>query len=130
MATDIGTGTTITWGTSSFAAELLDLNWTGISRGAIPTSHMGTSGYHTKIPTDLIDGGEVEVDYHFDPTAANLQPPIAAAPETITITPAGGNDTFAFTGFVTAVSRVMPFEDKMVGSFTITVGDDVTHNIT
>jgi hypothetical protein len=130
MATDVGTGTTITFGTSSFAAEVLDINWDGLERGSIQTSHQGTTGYHTHKPKDLIEGGEITVDFHVDASATNLQPPIAAAPETITIAPGGDNDTFAFTGFVTRVSRLFPFEDKMQGSFTIKVADDVTHSVT
>jgi hypothetical protein len=53
--TDIGTGTTFTF--SGFTMQLLSIAWDGVSRGAIDTSHMGTTGGRTKMPTDFYYGG-------------------------------------------------------------------------
>jgi hypothetical protein len=40
---NVATGTTITFVTSTFTANLMNVNWSGIKRPAIPTTHMGTA---------------------------------------------------------------------------------------
>lgn len=74
------------------------------------------------MPGDLVDDGDVTVDIHFDPDS---QPPISAAPETITITfplPAGQSTAgkVVGTGFISAWSWGDPLEDKMTARMTIT----------
>lgn len=121
MAQDVGTGTTIAFGTSSFTADVMSINASGIERGEYETSHMGTTGSKTFSPTDLIDQGEIEMEFAFDPDA---QPPIGGATETITITfplPAGGTTaaTLIGSGFVKAWQWGAELEEKMTGSATI-----------
>jgi len=82
-ATD-GTGATITFGTSTFAAELVDLSWDGRTRDALKSTHMGTTGSHTYIPADLVDGGEVTATFHFNCTDATATL-LGAAAETVTV---------------------------------------------
>ncbi len=120
---DVGTGTTIVFGTSSFSAELLSINGNDISREDIDVTHMGSSAYKEFMPSDLIDGGSIDIEIAFDPDA---QPPIAAAAETITITfpiPAGSASgaTFVFTGYINTWSWTDPLEDKMTATATIKV---------
>ena len=130
MADLIGTGTTISFGTSTFNGEILSVKAKGESRGVVQTSKMSTTGYHTKLPKLLVDGGSVDVELAFDPTAAANLPPITADPETITITFPKSSDSVttqasvAFTGFVSAWDWGAPFEDKLTGSMTIEVADD------
>lgn len=135
MAVDIGTGTTIVFGTSGFNAEVTDVDWGGLSREAIETTHLGTAvagagkvGSKTYIPGDLSDPGEISLTGHFNP---NLKPPMEAAAETITVTfplPAGGTTpaTWVASGFMTAFAETTPLEDKM--GFTATI--KITGNIT
>lgn len=120
---DIGTGIAIAFGTSSFSAELLALNGNDISREDIDTTHMGTTAYRTFMPSALVDGGTIEMEFGFDP---DEQPPIEAAPETITITfplPSGMSTaaTLAFTGYINSWSWGAPLEDKMTGTATMKV---------
>lgn len=123
MATDIGTGTTVTFGTSAFSFDLLAVNWDGITREVVNTSHMGTTTAHTKMPTDLKDSGQIQVEGAY---IATLDPPIDAAAETITIAPAGGGNTWAASAFMTNFSIGIPLEDKMTFSATLEVTGDIT----
>lgn len=125
---DVGTGTTIVFGTSSFAAEVLQINGENVSRAVIDTSHMGTTGARTKMPGDLHDEGEVTMNIAFNP---NNEIPVDAAVETITITfpvPSGDSNgaTAAGSGFISGYSWTDPLEDKMTADITITWADDVT----
>jgi hypothetical protein len=121
-ADDVGTGTTIAFGTSAFVAHLLSVNGSDITRPVIDSTHMETTGERTKIFGDLFDAGSVECEIAFDP---DLQPPIGAAVETITITfpvPTGmaTGATLIGTGACTAWSWTDPLEDKMTATLTVT----------
>lgn len=125
MATGIGTGTTITFGTSAFSADILDVSGPNLQRGSVDLSHMGTTTARTFVPTDLYDGGEVTFDILFDP--ADALPPINGDAETITIDPAGvgATDTLQFSGFMTGFEYGFPFEDRMTASVTVKVAGAV-----
>lgn len=119
---DVGTGCTITWGTSTFSPELLDLSQGDIARTVVDISDMGTTGARRKMAGDLYDAGELEVEILFDPDDV---PPVTAAAETITITfpvPAGKTTgaKVAGTGFISNWRWGAPLEDRMTASFTIT----------
>jgi hypothetical protein len=125
MATDIGTGSTITF-SSSYFAEILSISWGGISRGAVNISHMGTAGGHTFMPTDLYDPGELTVELHLDQDTIM---PIASATEVVTVTiPKGGTSTAKWTaaGFMTGFEWTSPLEDKEVATATIKFSDEIT----
>jgi len=120
---DVGTGTTIAFATSSFTAELLALNGNDITRADIDVSHMGSTAYMEYQPGALVDGGSIDIEIGFDP---DVQPPVSAAAETITITfpVASGNSsgaTFVFTGYVNTWSFAVPLEDRMTATATIKV---------
>lgn len=96
LGTTLGFGTTVAW-----SPDYLSVAGPNVSRGALQTSHLGTSGgYHTFDPNDLADGGEYTAEFFWD--EADGFPPVIAAKETITVT---NNDTGAateaFSGFVT-----------------------------
>ncbi len=120
---DVGTGSTIAFGTSAFTAEIMNINGNDMfSREDIDTTHMGTTGYRTYMPSDLVEGGTVDFEFAFDP---DEQPPIGAA-ETITITfpIAAGNSsgaTLVFTGYIKTWSFSDPLEEKMTANATIKV---------
>jgi hypothetical protein len=99
---DQGTGITITF-SSGFFAEIVNVRIMGISRGAVDTTHSGTSTWKTFKPSDLVDGGELEVEIHTRQTA--IGPPITGSAETVTITlPLSAGTTEAeisFSAFIT-----------------------------
>jgi hypothetical protein len=123
MACDLGTGTTITFGTSSFAFELLEVNESGESREAIDCTHMGTSATRAFVPGDLTDGGSITVRGHY--TGAQ-DPPIDAAAETITIDWGGSGLTCAFSGFMTNFAAGAQIEEKMEFTAEIKVAGAIT----
>lgn len=114
---DIGTGTTLTF-SSSFFGEIVNLGWTGIERGAIDFTHLGSTVAREFKPTDLYDPGELAVEVHFD---SNTFPPMSTTAETVTVTfPGGGTtDTWACAGFLTSFGQGTPLEDKMTANGTI-----------
>jgi len=123
MAADVGTATTIVFGTSAFTAEVKSLNGTDVTREDIDVTHMGSTTYMEFQPSDLADGGSIEMEIHFDPDAI---PPISGAAETITITfplPAGQTTPadLVFTGYVNSWSWEAPLEEVMTAEVTIKV---------
>ena len=123
MAMDVGTGCTVVFGTSGFTADIMSLNGSDITREDIDVTHMGSTGYKEFQPSDLVDGGTVEMEIGFDP---DEQPPISGAAETITITfpvPSGGASgaTFVFVGYVNSWTWTAPMEEVMTATITIKV---------
>lgn len=115
---DVATGTTVTFGTSGFSCEILDITRVfSYSRGSIDTTHQGTTTARTFMPTDLYDGGEMDFAFHFDAAQA---PPISAAEEVITIALPSGQGV-DFTAFLTGYEAGAPLEDKMTGTATLKI---------
>lgn len=118
---DVGTGLTIVFGTSGFSAEITGVNGNAISRESFKTSHMGTTGGHTKRFGDLVDPGVIDLEFQFDP---DEQPPITADPEQITITfpiPSGSSNgaTLVGTGGIKEWSWGAELEGLMTASAQI-----------
>lgn len=136
---DLGTGTTVTFGTSGFTAELTDIQISNLSREVIETSNLATAqagagqiGSKTFLAGDLTDPGSVTLTGHFNPDTV---PPLEGDAETVTITfpPNSGVITpasWAFSGQVISYDPSIPLEDKMtftmevkaVGPITVTAG--------
>ena len=134
-AVNVGTGTTITFGTSSYSANIENIDWSGISREAHRTTHMSSSipgagqiGGHTYIPSKFADAGSISVDAQFNP---QTNPPVNSAAETITITfPLVTGDatqaSWACTGFMTDFSLTDPYDGKMMCKFTVKASGNIT----
>lgn len=127
MAVDMGTGTTITWGTSTFTALIRDIDHSGQSLSKHKTSDQSTTGTHTYIMGKLKEGGSFNVDFLFDSSLAVKLPPLGAAAETITVTyPDGGKE--AFSGAVGSYGKQVPYDDDiMKGSMVIEVLGPITY---
>ena len=50
-----GHGTTVTFGTSGFSANLLAVNSFNVTRAEVPNTHMGTSNAMAYLPAALYD---------------------------------------------------------------------------
>lgn len=133
---DIGTGTSVVFGTSGFSAQLLDVSGPGFKRESVPTFHMGTTadpgagkaGSQTHMPVDLVDPGELSMEIHFNPSTT---PPLHKVAESITITfpvPAGLTNpaTWVGSGFITSYEPKIPLEGKMTGSLVVKLTGPVT----
>jgi len=108
---------------SGFLAEIISGTLPEQVRESIDTSHAGTTGGKmTFIPSDLIDGGELQVELNFDETAS---PPIDQAAESTVLTFASGT-TWTFSGFMTNYGGELPIDDRMTASATIKVSGGIT----
>ena len=126
----VGTGTTLALSSSTWTVGIRDINWTGLNRGFIDTSTMATTGGRTFSPHDLVDYGEVTIDYDFNPDTATNLPPFGGAAETWTIgSISNTNDDLSFSGFIIGNEISIPHEDKMVGTVTIKITGAVTHTV-
>ncbi len=125
---DVGTGTSITFGTSGFSARVASIDGPGFSRTSVETTHLSTTGNRTHMPGDLVERGELTLSVHHDPS---LTPPIAAAAETITITwpiPSGLTNaaTWVFSAFCTGYSPSVAIDELMTASLTLKISGGVT----
>lgn len=120
MATGIGTGTTITFATSAFTANVIGaIDWSGIERAVIETTHLGSTlpsgarqvGGRTFIPGKLTDPGELTLEIQYDPTA-DLPLGSADVAETITIQPPSGvsSGSISGSGFMRSARVGLPLE--------------------
>ncbi len=120
MAVGPGNKTTITFGTSVFAAVITAVNGVSLSRGSIASSSMATTADMTFLPDDLSDSGEVTYSGHH---SGALDPPITGgtAPETIVIDWAGDgiSNKWGFSGFMTGYSPGAPMGDMMTFDCTV-----------
>lgn len=114
---DTGFGSTITF-QSSLIGQIRNITVDGWERPVINTSHMATANNHdTFIPGDLANPGQITVEMLFD-VNSNWKTAMTAAAETVTLTlpiQSGHSSaaTFACSGFLVSVSKVIPFDDVM-----------------
>ncbi len=125
----IGTGTTLTAGTSAWTGEILKISIDGQERPSIKTSHMGTTGYDTFKPGSLVDPGKLDVEVAY---AADTPPPITAAAETWTVQfpkvtggSTNGHKT-AGSGFITSKSVEIPLEERITSKISIKFSGTIT----
>ena len=124
---DVGTGTTISFPSSGFTAQITSVSLSDISRKEVDVTHMGSSTVEF-IPADLVNWGSVEMEILFDPDSI---PPIDAAVETVTITfpiPAlhSAGATAVGSAFLTKASGTIPLEDAMKMTCTLKWAGAVT----
>lgn len=125
---DVGTGTTLTFGTTSYTAAIEGIEIDGFARAVIDVAHMGTAGARDKIVGDLYEPPVLTVTAQFNP---NDPAPYSAAAETVTVTfpiPSGltNGATMAGSAAVTQVGISVPLEDKMMSTFQVQYLGDIT----
>ena len=141
MATT-GHGATISFGTSGFTAQFTSIGSGSSERESIETTHLGTGrdsannnvSYKTFQPSDLVDNGEKELEFYYDPDEAVPSVMITKAVETITMTypikpGASSGGAEVFDGFVTNYSRpTMVSGDLMTATCTVKVSGQVAYS--
>ncbi|HEV7280536.1 MAG TPA: hypothetical protein VGN57_10045 [Pirellulaceae bacterium] len=60
-----GHGATLTW--ADFSGPLINLNIGEFTRPKRNTTHLGTTGFATTAPGDLVEAGEISGDFYFVP---------------------------------------------------------------
>lgn len=126
MAIDVGTGTTVTFGSTAIALIVRNIDWSGVMREAIDVSHLGTTGGRTFIPGDLYNPGELTIEGILEQTIIDeMVTKIGAAAETVTVTlPDTG--TWAASGFVKEMEFSSPIEEEMTYTMTVQLTDEIT----
>lgn len=110
-AVDVGSGTTITFG-GGFTAEVVSIDGPGLKRVSLQTTHLGTTPqWHTFMPGNFIDAGELSMVLHLDPEHMD-DVPIDHAPEAIVIT-YPDTSTATGTGFLTEASWGVAVDEIM-----------------
>ena len=121
----LGNGSTITFGTSAFTAEIISIDGPDQSREAVESSHMATNNYHTFLPAGLVDGGSLEFEIAYDDSSG--EPPITGATEVITVTYGNGSTLSAvFDGFVTGFNPSAAIDERMTATVSVKVADDIS----
>lgn len=121
MAIDTGNGATLTL--SNFTANITRLACGEQTIDMLDASHLGTTTYIEKIEADLADGGDLSIDFLFDPTLD--YPTIGQGPELGTVTfdlQSGTTEaTYKGTGVVSGIGfPELANNELMEGSITFT----------
>lgn len=125
---DTGTGAALVFTTTSWTAEIVEMNLSGLTRESIDVSHLASTGGRVFIPGDLYDPGELEVKFHYN---NDSRPPFTGAKEIVQIKyPLAGTITTASNTkidmFVTEVGNTIPLEDKMEGTVKLKMSGTFT----
>ena len=123
MAADVGTGATVGFGTSTYVAEITDIQWTGITRPSVDITHLASTTARAFMPGDLYDPGMMKLEILYDPRT--IKPPMNGAAETVTIT-FPSSDTAAASGFFTDWEFGIPLEDKMTATVSVKFSGIIT----
>lgn len=98
-----GHGATLVFATTGYAPNIVSINTPGVTRAALETTNLGTTGGKIYIPEKLPEFGELSFTVQMNPDALA---PVDAPAEAITLTfgdAGAGNSSAAdwdFTGFV------------------------------
>ena len=118
---DVSHGATLTWAVAGFTAEKLDFGGPNITVEDVDISHQGSTAAKEKMPTDLIDNGQLTFSFHFNP---DTTPPVGTE-DTLTMTwPSGA--TWVFAGYMQSYTPAAPHLGKMTGDAAITIDGEIT----
>lgn len=115
MARAVGDGTTITFGTTGFNANLVDVGMSS-SRAEVDQTHMGTTTIRDYAPSNFIDV-TADCTFQFDPALTTT--PIDQVAETVTIDWAGSGDTTILTAFMTNFNVTAAIGELMQATGTL-----------
>lgn len=121
MADGVGDGTTITWGSSGFAANIVSVDGPSVTIEPVESTHLGSTGWKSFLASTLKDGGELSLTVNHD---AGLSVPTAS--ETITIDWGGLGNTWVFSGITTGYTPGASINEIMTATMTIKVTGTIT----
>lgn len=114
---------------SGFFGSIKSVRHTGYKRGFSVCEHAGTDGGITKYPHKHYDPGQLIVEIYIPEGST---PPMTEVAETVTVTYPlrSGESTaakFSGSGFLTEVEENMPFDDGMMGTYTLEFSGNLTY---
>ncbi len=117
---DIGHGVTVTFASGLFA-NMVDLDWSGISRASIDSTHMGSGDVKTFIPGGTYDPGSLSATLQLNTSATTAAHAIAAimtaAAEACTVD--FGTAAYNGTAFMTDMGFATADEDIITQPVTL-----------
>ena len=130
----LGTGITLVFATTTtFTPRILGVIFSTISRPVIPNHDM-SSGHMDKSPGNIEDWGSVDVEYEQDQDAIETTAgvPITLPPELVTFqwpikSGQATGAALAGQGFANNFTFPSPFEERMIGTFTVTWSQKPVH---
>lgn len=121
----------ITFGTSGWTGDVTNIDWSGISRAVLDTTHLGTTTARTFKAASLYDPGSISVTWNADLKATGF-PPYAGAAETVTVsvpsTGAGSSSTLSASGQVTDFGFTVAEGADITGTMTVKLSGALTVN--
>lgn len=101
---DQGIGVALAHDSGFYTSVITSLNWSGIERAEIDTTHFGTTGAKTNEPAELYDPGSIDIEGFAAPgTTPAIIAGDAAETATVTWTDAGAA-TWAASGWMQSFS--------------------------
>ena len=136
MTAQLGTGITIAFATTTgFTPRILGVIFSGVSRPVLPDHDMDST-HMDKSPGMVPDWGSVDIEYeqNQDEIEGAAGVPITVDPEAITFQwPTTGAQSvgavLAGQGFVNNFTFPAPFEDRQIGTFTVTWAGKPVHTV-
>ncbi len=119
----IGHGCIVTF-SSGFIANLEDVEWSGISRDAVETTHMETSGGQTYVPAGNYDPGNLTVSWQHDHDETS--PPVTSSAEACTLTFPDATANWSASAFMVDYGLTCPDKDKMMANATLKFTGSIT----
>lgn len=119
ISPDLGYGTTLGFGTSTFTAAIRSISPSAQTREVVDASHLATVTNMRKLLGDLVDPGGFDCEIIWS-SAAGKVPPIGAAEETITITLPDTSTILGKGGITSAtIGPTIGISDLQTGSVTV-----------
>jgi hypothetical protein len=122
-----GNGASITWD-SSYFAEPINIDWSGVSRPVIDTTHLGTTVARTFIGGKVYDPGTLQVEMAFNSTKSPTILSTATATTCTLTVPGTGTNTasWAASGFMSEFQWGAPMDDRQTATATIKLSGAIT----
>ena len=116
----IGHGTTITFATGLFA-NIIDMDWSGIARAAIDSTHMGSGTNKTFLPGGTYDPGGLSATIQFNTAAQTGAHIVSALMTAVAEVCTMDFGTAAFTGSAFATDNGISGADEDIITQAVTL---------
>lgn len=125
MAGKSGFGTTLTGGSSGVIGNITSISGPDMVADMLECTTMDSTGGFEEFIKGMADAGELTFELNYDGSASGNADTLntafqAKTIETWTIDFAGDGDTWAASGFISALGHAIPFDDKITQSVSIT----------
>lgn len=130
-APDLGTATTVSFGTTSISFNIISVSGPSITRGVVDTTHLGTTNARTSVPTDLMSNEPLTLEVQHDGSIDLHTSFFTVKSETVTVQFGGvAGDAYTFSGYAIGYEPNAPLEDLQTATVTVQPTGLVTTSVT